>query len=317
MQPHDLTPGDRRDELTAIVALIRAKARPVPVDRLATLIDHAGSAVELVQLSLEDVLFSTPEADYRLAGTVSEPELDEARIAVDDWLDRALDVRTVLDGRYPHNLHSIFDRPPMVFVDGSWREGRDSRSIAIVGTRKATKDGLSRAQRLAEELVAAQFTIISGLAAGIDTAAHTSALRAGGRTVAVMGTGLDHRYPPENRELADHIVESGGALLSQFFPHQTPRRWMFPMRNVVMSGLSTATVVVEASETSGARMQARVALQHGRAVFLLKSLVDAHDWARKYVEEGAYGSVAIEVGSTDDILGRLEAPEGRELRLTA
>ena len=106
----------------------------------------------------------------------------------------------------------------------------------------------------------------SGLAAGIDTAAHTAALDAHGRTIAVMGTGVDHVYPATNRALAARIVDSGCALVTQFFPQQTPRPWMFPARNVVMSGLSLATVVVEASEASGARLQARVALQHGRAV---------------------------------------------------
>ena len=317
MDLKDLSPGDRRDELTAIAALIRAAIKPVRVDQLATLIDLVGSAVELIQLTLDDVLFSTPEVNCGLAGTVSSDELDEARIAVDDWLERGIDVRSVLDPCYPHNLHSIFDRPPIVFLQGSWREQMDSRSIAIVGTRNATDAGLKRATLLASELAEAGFTINSGLAAGIDTAVHTSTLEAGGRTVAVMGTGLDHCYPSVNRKLATRIVDAGGALLSQFFPHQTPRRWTFPMRNVVMSGLSLTTVVVEASKTSGARMQARVAMQHGRAVFLLKSLVESYEWAREYVEDGAYGAVAIEVGSTNEILERLEAQNEPELSLTA
>jgi len=281
MHPDELRPGVRRDELTAIVAMIRSKSRRVKVDRLATHIDHAGSAVELVQLEPEDAFFSMPGGNgYAVAGTVTPEELADARETVDEWLHRELDVRTVLDPSYPRNLHSIFNRPPLVFVEGDWFEEEHASSVAVVGTRKATPEGLSRADRLARELVDAGYTINSGLAAGIDTAAHTAALRAGGRTIAVMGTGVDHRYPKENAELADRIVEFGGGLVTQFFPHQTPRRWMFPMRNVVMSGLSLATVVVEASETSGAKMQARVALEHGRAVFLRRSLVESHGWAR-------------------------------------
>ena len=312
-----LSPGNRRDELAAIVTLIRAKARPVAVDRLATLIDHAGSAVELVQLRLEDVLFSTPDADYGLAGAVSATELEEALRMVDGWLERGLDVRTVLDAHYPGNLHSIFDRPPLLFVEGNWVERADSNSIAIVGTRSASLSGLTRAHRLAAELVESGYTILSGLAAGVDTAAHESALQSNGRTAAVMGTGLDHRYPAENRPLAERIVRAGGVLVTQFFPQQSPRKWMFPSRNVVMSGLSLATVVVEASSTSGAKMQARVALQHGRTVFLLRSLVESHEWARKYVQEGAYGAVAIEVATTADIVSRLEAPADHKAKLTA
>ena len=192
----------------------------------------------------------------------------------------------------------------------------DSNSVAVVGTRSASPRGLARARRLAAELVESGYTILSGLAAGVDAAAHQGALRAGGRTAAVMGTGLDHRYPASNRPLSERILQARGALVTQFFPHQTPRRWMFPQRNIVMSGLSLATVVVEAGHSSGAKMQARVALQHGRTVFLLRSLVESREWARKYVQEGAYGSAAIEVASTPDIISRLEANH-HETRLTA
>ena len=317
MEPTQLTVGNRVHELAAIVAMIRGRHRPVPVDQLATLIDHAGSAVELVRMKLEDVLFSATDVDYGIAGTISAAEIETALADVESWIERGLDIRTVLDLRYPHNLHSVFDRPPLLFFRGSWREGTDRRSIAVVGTRSASEQGLTRATRLTRELVSSEFTIVSGLAAGIDSAAHSAALDAGGRTVAVMGTGLDHIYPAANRPLADRILSSGGALVTQFFPHQTPRSWMFPLRNVVMSGLALATVVIEAGQTSGAKMQARVALQHGRAVFLLRSLVESHEWAQKYVQEGAYGAQAIEVSTTDDILQRLDAPEPEELQIPA
>jgi len=121
-----------------------------------------------------------------------------------------------------------------------------------------------------------------------------------------MGTGIIKRYPAQNAPLADAIVASGGALLSQFFPSQHPTRWTFPVRNVTMSGLSVATVVVEAGATSGAKMQAEAALTHGRAVFLPSSLVHAHPWARKMIEEGHRGAHAIEVSSPDDVIDHLE-----------
>lgn len=317
MKSSQLTPGNRAHELAAIVAMIRAERKAVPVDQLATVLDHAGSAVELLQSKLEDVLFSAEQPDFGIAGTISDQEIEAAVADVESWLDRGVDIRSVLDSNYPQSLHAVFDRPPLVFVRGSWREVRDRRAIAIVGTRAASHAGLARASRITEELVEHEFTILSGLAAGIDSAAHSAALDAGGRTVAVMGSGLDHIYPAANRPLAERIVESGGALITQFFPHQRPRSWMFPLRNVVMSGLSLATVVIEASETSGAKMQARVALQHGRAVFLLRSLVETHDWARKYVEEGAYGAHAIEVLTVEDVLQRLDAPEPSEVLVPA
>ena len=309
--------GNREHELIATVALIRSPSRSVGVERLASLIDQTGSAVELVQLDLEDVLFSAPEVDLRIAGTITDELVGAAAVDVLDWQGRGIDSRSVLDPHYPANLRAVFDRPPLVFVRGSLRALEDRASIAVVGTRKATAEGVARAARLARELVEAGFTVTSGLAAGIDTAAHSAALDADGRTLAVMGTGLDHVYPATNRGLAARIVASGCALVTQFFPHQTPRQWTFPARNVVMSGLSLATVVVEASETSGARLQARVALQHGRAVFMLKSLVDHHAWAREFVEEGIDGSRAVVMASTADIVERFDATRWEPLPVSA
>jgi len=309
--------GNREHEIIATVALIRSPNRPAAVDKLGSLIDHCGSAVELVQLELEDVLFSAPDVDLGVAGVVSDEQVATAANDVREWLDRGLDVRLVLDAHYPWNLHGVFDRPPLVFVKGSLRDTEDRAAIAVVGTRSASAEGLNRAARLARELAEAGFTVSSGLAAGIDTAAHTAALDAQGRTVAVMGTGVDHVYPAANRGLATRIIDSGCALITQFFPHQTPRPWMFPARNVVMSGLSLATVVVEASETSGARLQARVALQHGRAVFMLKSLVENHVWAREFVEDGIDGSRAVVIGSTAEIVDRLDATTWEPLSITA
>jgi DNA processing protein len=292
------------DELAAIVALMRVKG--LPGHRLASFMEQFGAAARLVQWSETSRLLIAHDRTPTLLPRITDKQMDVAKREVDDWLKRGLDVRTVLDETYPRNLHDVFDRPPLIFLAGQWIEERDSHSVAVVGSRKPSHEGLQRAARLSRELVDAGFTVVSGLAQGIDSSAHIGALKAGGRTVAVMGTGLDHRYPKRNAGLADHILSAGGALLTQFFPHQGPRPWTFPMRNVVMSGLALATVVVEAGRTSGARMQARMALYHGRAVFLLHSLVASHDWAREYVEEGAYGTRAIPVDSTAEIAERLQ-----------
>jgi DNA processing protein len=130
---------------------------------------------------------------------------------------------------------------------------------------------------MAEHLVAGGYTVVSGLARGIDHAAHTTALAAGGRTVAVIGTGIRRCYPPEHADLQRHVA-AVGAVVSQFLPDRGPTRDSFPMRNAVMSGLALATVIVEAGRASGARVQARCALAHGRPVFLRRELT-AQQWA--------------------------------------
>lgn len=300
----ELEIGNRDHELATIVALIRSEV--VPAAHLGGLIDEFGSAVRLVQFSEADKLFSFPDPSHAVIGAVTDRDVTKASEDVTLWNEHDLDVRSVLDATYPPELHEIFNRPPLLFVRGTLSQSRSLPAIAVVGTRKPSDEGIFRARRLATELAESGLEVISGLASGIDTVAHAAVLEVGGRTSAVMGTGLDRLYPPENRDLANRIVDRGGALISQFFPGQPPARWTFPMRNVVMSGLAMATVVVEASETSGARMQARVALQHGRTVFLLQSLVATHEWAAKYVSEGAYGTRAIEISSTDDITSRLQ-----------
>ena len=193
------------------------------------------------------------------------------------------DLLTVLDPGYPRTLRLIFNLPPFLYVKGQLLE-QDLRSVAVVGTREPTEDGLERADRMARLLVEAGVTVVSGLARGIDTAAHQAALAQGGRTIAVVGTGITRCYPKENAELADRIA-AAGAVVSQFWPSAPPATWSFPRRNVTMSGIAQGTVVIEASATSGAKMQARLALQHGKKVFLLRSLVEAYPWAAKCAKE--------------------------------
>lgn len=300
----DLKAGNRDHEHASLAALIRAQI--VPVHTLAALVDAYGSAVRLVQLSEDDRLFLPPTAAHELVGAISDADVSRALTQVELWKRQDFRVLSVLDPEYPELLHDIFNRPPLLFIRGdSTSPVPRPPAIAVVGARAASDAGIQRARRVSRELVEAGFAVYSGLAKGIDTAAHRAALEVNGSTSAVMGTGLDRIFPPENEDLAQTIVEAGGLLFSQFFPEQPPARWTFPMRNVVMSGLALATVVVEASETSGARLQARVALQHGRTVFLLRSLVVQHEWAQKYVSAGAYGTKAIEISWTQDIVDRL------------
>lgn len=231
--------------------------------------------------------------------------LDAARARVDEELAAADRVGarlvTVLDEDYPANLRMIGNLPPFLYHLGEL-DRRDARSIAVVGTREASEEGTRRAARMARELVEHDVVIASGLAKGIDAAAHQATLDAGGRTFAVMGTGIAAPlYPAENRPLAKAILTAGGALLSQFWPTSPPARYTFPRRNVVTSGTTLGSVVIEASSTSGAKMQARLAAEHGKLVFLIRSLTDSQLWARKMIEEHR----AILVTASSDITGRL------------
>jgi DNA processing protein len=168
------------------------------------------------------------------------------------------------DAEYPALLAAT-PSPPTLWVCGTLLES-DGLAVAIVGSRRATAYGLEVAERLAADLAARGVTIVSGLARGIDTAAHRGALAAGGRTIAVFGTGIDRRYPPENRELADEIA-ARGALVSQFEPGTPPYMGNFPARNRTIAGLALGVVVVEAAERSGALITAGVAGDFGREVF--------------------------------------------------
>ena len=240
----------------------------------------------------------------------SSRETEYERLSwVDDQIERAekagARLVTVLDEQYPANLELVFNLPPFLFVRGSLRAS-DARSVAVVGTRQASAEGLSRAQRMATMLTTAGVTVVSGLARGIDTAAHTVTLDAGGRTIAVVGSGITRTYPPENRGLAARIADTG-AVVSQFWPDSPPASFNFPKRNVTMSGITQGTVVIEAGSTSGAKMQARLALEHGKYAFLLRSLVTRQAWAQGYRRR--YPQRAIEVSDLDDVLERLRTPE--------
>jgi DNA processing protein len=241
------------------------------------------------------------------AGLLSEHQqmLEDKRAEIEEMLETAtrdgIRYTTVLDADYPVNLRTIFNLPPFLFYRGALLE-EDARAVAVVGTREPSDAGLSQADEMARLLAQNGVVVLSGLARGVDTAAHTGCLGVGGRTIAVVGTGIRKVYPAENAELCEEIAQKG-AVVSQFWPDAAPTRYAFPRRNVVMSGMAQGTVVIEASATSGAKMQARLALEHGKRVFLLSSLVQQHQWARTYAERGA-----TVVESVDDILAQLRSP---------
>lgn len=232
--------------------------------RLTALIKHFGSAAAAWSGSPEDL-------HQAGLGSKTVARLIELRKSVDLELlwskisDLGVQVLTWEDAGYPARLKDIEQPPPVLYVRGEWLP-EDDFAVAIVGTRRITTYGRQITEDLASQLGANGLTVISGLARGVDAVAHSAALRAGGRTVAVLGSGVDRIYPPENRTLATEIMKRG-ALVSDYPLGTAPESNNFPPRNRIISGLSLATIVVEAGETSGALITAEFAAEQGREVF--------------------------------------------------
>jgi DNA processing protein len=210
------------------------------------------------------------------------------------------------DDEYPRALCEIHDPPAVLFVRGQILP-QDALAIAIVGARHATHYGIEQAERLAGSLARAGLTITSGLARGIDAAAHRGALAAGGRTLAVLGSGLLNLYPAEHAELAERVVASG-ALISEMPPHSPPVAGAFPQRNRIITGISLGVLVVEASTRSGALISARHAMEQGREVFAVPGRIDSRmsHGCHRLIRDGAKL-----VETADDVLeelGPLVAP---------
>jgi DNA processing protein len=219
------------------------------------------------------------------------------RREIDRLHNMPLTMLTLVDPAYPHHLRWIPDPPLVLYIRGTIQP-EDQLALAVVGTRKPSNYGKTMAQRLSIELVQQGFTVVSGLARGIDSVAHQSALQAGGRTFAVLGSGINVVYPPENRRLLENISDHG-AVLSEFPLDTKPDRWNFPRRNRIISGLTLGTLVVEAAVSSGALLTARHALEQGREVFALPGRVDvpSSQGTNQLIKSGAKL-----VASIDDIL---------------
>lgn len=257
------------------------------------------------------------QPDVLPSALVSSVEaMDMARDVVAQLRARGVErfgVRIHRAAEYPDRLRDAKDPIELLYFQGVW-ELVETPSVAVVGTRHPTDDGRARARKLVRALVEDGRTVVSGLATGIDAEAHTTAIDAGGQTIAVIGTPLGQHYPPQNRELQERIARDF-LLISQVpvvrYARQTPHtnRLFFPERNLTMSALTEATVIVEAGETSGSLIQGRAALEQGRKLFILDSCFGRGlTWPAKLLERGA-----IRVRDYADIRGALgrEAPADR------
>lgn len=280
-------------------ALVELFKKPELVEELWEILEHSwdlsrpfssGAAIALGRLDVDDTALLA-------AGARAMSSLEELRPA-----DLVLE-RGILG--YPQLLETSGDAPRFLFVRQETNV-LELPAVAIVGTREASDEGKVRARRLARLLVKRKIAVTSGLARGIDEAAHRGALDLGGVTVAVLGTPLTRSYPREHRELQDRIGLVG-ALVSQFPPSAKTLPLCFTLRNATMSGLTLGTVVIEADETSGALVQARKCLQQGRKLFIPRSTVEDSRlrWPCHYVEQGAHV-----FSSADELVDILEGVVG-------
>lgn len=258
-----------REEQAWLVTLLRTRPGGKSWIELTTEVRYRGGAEAALDALEPEMLFPSPER---------QAAYEEALRDVDQWEAEGLTFLTVTDDRYPGAVRDIHQAPPFLFTVGELRHV--DVGVSVVGSRNASSTGVKMAGSIATALVNDGISVISGLAKGIDTAAHRATLAAGGRPVGVIGTGIRRQYPAENREL-HAAVSDAGLLISQFWPDAPPIQHQFPMRNATMSGYGIATVVVEATEHSGARTQARMAVEHGRPVILSDLVLASTDWAKK------------------------------------
>jgi len=287
-------------DLEALVGL--NKICDIGTIRLRKLLGYFDKPENILKASKEKLL-----AVSGIAGNIANQIHSVKKEDIDREFDLAkrynLKILTVYDKEYPWNLKNIPDPPIVIYVKGNLKE-EDKFSIAIVGSRRASFYGLASAERFAAELSCCGFTIVSGMARGIDTYAHKGAIKQGNRTIAVMGYGLKHIYPPENKELIEEIAGKG-AVVSEFPMDAPPLRQNFPRRNRVISGLSLGVLVVEAARNSGALITADFALEQGREVFALPGKVDSRT---SFGTNGLIKQGAKLVSCVDDVLEEFNLP---------
>lgn len=246
--------------------------RGIGAVRLRLLLDHFGDL---------EVAWHSPSEAYRAAGIspkiVERIQQRKDSLSIEDYwkkiIDAGIKVLTWDDDDYPNRLRDINQPPPVLYTRGTLTF-EDEWAVSIVGTRRVTSYGKRVVEELAGFLARNGITIISGMARGVDTVAHRAAIENGGRTIAVLGCGVDTIYPPENRKLADDIMQAG-CMLSDYAPGVPPDSKNFPPRNRIIAGLGLATVVIEAGERSGALITANFAAEQGREVFAVPGQIYA------------------------------------------
>ncbi len=272
---------------------------------MARLYEAFGSPSRAMQASSKEIRHRTGLRE-RLAEAIADFRPPEDQIKRDIEILEKLAVRVITrwDPDYPSNLKEIYDPPALLFVRGQMVP-EDSRAVALVGSRNPTRYGLEMTEQITRGLVHAQVTAVSGLARGIDTACHNTALKEGGRTIGVLGCGIDVFYPRENRPLIEEMMGSG-AVISEFRPGIPPLATNFYRRNRIVSGLVKGVVVVQATRNSGSLITAGHALDQNRDVFAVPgNVTDSRSWGPHSLLKQGAGVVE----SAEDVLESLFAPQ--------
>jgi len=287
-----LSNSELKERLADAVGLLRIKG--IGAGRYKRLIRAFGNPTRVFEASISEIesvsgISRTLASEIKQGHDPAAAREIAARIVQVGW-----SVAFLEDDHYPHLLQQIHDAPPILFWQGEPIENAEG-TVAIVGTRNATEKGRIFARKLAMELAQAGICVVSGMAEGIDAAAHRGALDSGGRTAAVWGTSLDIVYPPANRQLAEEI-RTRGVVYSEYLPGTRPDRSTFPERNRVISGLSSGVVVVEAGQKSGALITAETALSQGRELFAVPGSPDARMslGANELIRSGARLTTSVE-----------------------
>lgn len=268
--------------------------------RIRNLVNYFGTASEVIKQPIPELIRVEGIGPNLAQSIVNWKKLEyREEFRLIDKL--GISILTIFDSDYPVNLKEIYDPPIVLYLKGKLIP-EDKPALAVVGSRRASHYGLQTARKISHQLAACGFTVISGLARGIDTMAHRGALLAGGRTIAVLGSGLGNIYPPENEKLALEIAGSG-AVISEFPIRTIPDRQNFPLRNRVVSGLSLGVLVVEAAQRSGALITACLAMEQGRPVMAVPGRIDSFSarGTNALIRDGAKM-----VGEVEDILEEFE-----------
>lgn len=253
----------------------------------AKLLERFGSAAAVYRATRVELeaLHLLPEA---VESVIARDLHDKAETEIKNVRALGGDVLVLDDGVYPSLLREIYDPPIVLYVKGAWTACLDQPCVAVVGSRRCSTYGQNAAMMLARDLAQRGVTIVSGFARGIDAAAHRGALEAGGRTVAVLGTGIEENYPRDHRQLGREILAGGGAMVSQFPLGTPPVSENFPYRNRIISGLSLGAVVVEAAENSGSLITARLAIEQNREVWAVPgNITSRNSFGTNYLIKGA------------------------------
>lgn len=295
---------------SVIDLLILSQIPSIGANRLRSLVSHFGDPVLVSSASAKEI--STIEGFSRkLASTVTHffrsNDSAKAKLYAERQLSRLNkaegNILTFWDERYPDLLKKIYDPPPLLFIQGTI-EKEDTYAIGIVGTRSPSDYGISVAEKFSQEFAKLGITVVSGLARGIDTVVHAATLKQGGRTIAVIGSGLDVVYPPENKILSEKI-SAHGAVISEYEMGAKPDAVNFPKRNRLISGLTLGTLVIETDCNGGAMITANTALDQNREVFAVPGLVTSRRsrGSHALIKEGK----AKLVENVDDILVELSS----------